>query len=166
MVNKVKIFSFIVFIAALLSGCGDSQRDKDKHNVVDVTSLQRSGQNLNEKNFLNIAKYHYIRELAYGNLKREPLSGDSKVMRELRSRQKKNQRGVFYVKTIKSPENFIHYMRIKCDGAVVHIRSDKQENSVSVRYIKNGKEIIKKLDLPSFTDTGVNIKDAENGEKI
>ncbi len=166
MVKRVGFFLVIVNVLMTFSGCGDAQRDEDKRLYTDVGNSKKSSEALNEKNFLNIAKYHYIRELAYGNVKREPLSGDSKVMKKLRSLEQKNQKGVFYVKTIKSPQNFIHYMQIKCDGAIVHIKSDKNENSVTLRYVKNGKEIIKKLDLHSFTDSGINIKDAESGEKI
>ncbi len=166
MYKKVGFFFCANLLMLLMVGCGDSQRDEDKRNVLNVQSPKNTSKNLNEKNFVNIAKYHYIRELAYGNVKRAPISGDSVVMRKLRAMDKKNQKGVFYVKTIKSPQNFIHYMRIKCDGAVVHIESDIDKKRVTVKYTADKKVIVKDFDLASFTDTGVNIKDAENGEKI
>ncbi|MCH9813295.1 MAG: hypothetical protein K0U47_05055 [Epsilonproteobacteria bacterium] len=141
---------FSIYFTACGRGTEQTTTHQPEPNIVEKA--------LNENNYIDIAQYHYLKESTQVSLTTSGYSGDSKVMQKLTEEAQQNEPGVFYVESVKTPENFIYYLKVTCDDATVSLTTDENKQNVTINFIDGEVTKTQTVQLDSFTATGVEVE--------
>ncbi len=137
----------------LFTGCGSvSTTDNTQQ---EVQNKKVNTELLNDENYLELAKYYYMHEMVTTSAhQKRSFLAKSDTMIHIQRSQPKKQKNVFYVKSVKSPQGYLHFLRVNYNDKSIEINADKNDKSIlHLKYTnpKTQKTVNKDFTFKEFT---------------
>ncbi len=129
MIQKRAFCVALSLTALVFAGCGSvSTSDTTQQKVQEQKA--DSGL-LNDTNYEELAQYYYLHELitTSAHQKRSFLA-KSDTMTHIQRSQPKKQKNVFYVKSVKSPQGYLHFLKVNYNDKTIEINADKEDKKI------------------------------------
>ncbi len=127
MIQKKTFYITSLIAGLLLAGCGNVPTNSTQKQ----TSLQRNDNTLNEQNYFDIARYYYVHELMTTSVhKKRSFLAKSDTMTHIQRSQPKKQKNVFYIKSVKSPQGYLHFLKINYNDQTIEVNADKSNKNI------------------------------------
>ncbi len=146
MYYKIVIFTSIVLAGLSFNGCGtesvENTQEVNQQNVID--------KGLTKENYIDLARYYYTKELVSTTVgkKRTFVRKDAKMQQLDHNILVHHQKDALYVKSIKSPNNYLHILELTYNDKVVKVQTSPSKKLVSVNYSDKSRGITKTKNYP------------------
>lgn len=152
----------IVLAILLFNGCGGVNNGENKQEVAKQNVMDKG---LTKENYIEQTRYYYTKELISRsvNKQRTFVRKDEKMQQLNHDSLVHHQKDTMYVNSVKSPNQYLHFLKLQYNDREVEVTTDLSKNIVNVTYIDKNKAIseTKTYSLETFPLVDINKNEGE-----